>query len=83
MILYCQYINFGRKIKIKIIDRYIVFVDKCCFTKKTRSCSVKYAAIRSDYNQYDDIIKIHEYGIEKPGSERLICSLPGCFYDDF
>ena len=31
----------------------------------------------------DDIIKIHEYSIEKPGSERLICSLPGCFYDDF
>lgn len=34
-------------------------------------------------NKNDDIIKIHEYGIEKPGSERLICSLPGCFYDDF
>ena len=24
-----------------------------------------------------------EYSIEKPGSERLICSLPGCFYDGF
>lgn len=34
-------------------------------------------------NKNDDIIKIHEYSIEKPGSERLICSLPGCFYDDF
>ena len=34
-------------------------------------------------NKNDDIIKIHEYGIEKPGSERLICSLPGSFYDDF
>lgn len=34
-------------------------------------------------NKNDDIIKIHEYGIEKPGSERLICSLPGCFYDGF
>ena len=34
-------------------------------------------------NKNYDIIKIHEYGIEKPGSERLICSLPGCFYDDF
>ena len=34
-------------------------------------------------NKNDDIIKIHEYGIEKPGSERLICSLPGCLYDDF
>lgn len=34
-------------------------------------------------NKNDDIIKIHEYGIEKHGSERLICSLPGCFYDDF
>ena len=32
-------------------------------------------------NKNDDIIKIHEYSIEKPGSERLICSLPGCFYD--
>ena len=28
-------------------------------------------------NKNDDIIKIHEYSIEKPGSERLICSLPG------
>lgn len=34
-------------------------------------------------NKNDDIIKIHEYSIEKPGSERLICSLPGCFYDGF
>ena len=34
-------------------------------------------------NKNDDIIKIHEYSIEKPGSECLICSLPGCFYDDF
>lgn len=34
-------------------------------------------------NKNDDIIKIHEYSIEKPGSEHLICSLPGCFYDDF
>lgn len=34
-------------------------------------------------NKNDDIIKIYEYSIEKPGSERLICSLPGCFYDDF
>lgn len=31
----------------------------------------------------DDTIKKNEYSIEKPGSERLICSLPGCFYDDF
>ena len=34
-------------------------------------------------NKNDDIIKIHEYSIEIPGSERLICSLPGCFYDGF
>ena len=34
-------------------------------------------------NKNDDIIKIHEYSIEKPGSERLICSLPGCCYDGF
>lgn len=34
-------------------------------------------------NKNDDTIKKNEYGIEKPGSERLICSLPGCFYDDF
>ncbi len=34
-------------------------------------------------NKNDDIIKKNEYCIEKPGSERLICSLPGCFYDDF
>lgn len=34
-------------------------------------------------NKNDDIIKIHECSIEKPGSERLICSLPGCFYDGF
>ena len=34
-------------------------------------------------NKNDDIIKIHEYSIENPGSERLICSLPGCFYDGF
>ena len=34
-------------------------------------------------NKNDDTIKKNEYSIEKPGSERLICSLPGCFYDDF
>lgn len=34
-------------------------------------------------NKNNDTIKKNEYGIEKPGSERLICSLPGCFYDDF
>lgn len=34
-------------------------------------------------NKNDDTIKKNEYGIEKPGSERLICSLPGCFYDGF
>lgn len=34
-------------------------------------------------NKNDDTIKKDEYSIEKPGSERLICSLPGCFYDDF
>ena len=39
--------------------------------------------IRIIINENDDIIKKSEYGIEKPGSERLICSLPGCFYDDF
>lgn len=27
--------------------------------------------------------KKNEYSIEKPGSKRLICSLPGCFYDVF
>ena len=25
-------------------------------------------------NKNDDIIKIHEYGIEKPGSERLLAA---------
>lgn len=30
-------------------------------------------------NKNDDTIKKNEYGIEKPGSERLICSLPGLF----
>lgn len=39
--------------------------------------------IRIAINKNDDIIKKDEYGIEKPGSERLICSLPGCFYDVF
>lgn len=39
--------------------------------------------IRITINRIDDIIKKNEYGIEKPGSERLICSLPGCFYDSF
>ena len=39
--------------------------------------------LRITINKNDDIIKIHEYSIEKPGSERLICSLPGCFYDSF
>lgn len=34
-------------------------------------------------NKNDDTIKKNECGIEKPGSERLICSLPGCFYDGF
>lgn len=34
-------------------------------------------------NKNDDTIKKNEYSIEKPGSERLICSLPGCFYDSF
>jgi len=39
--------------------------------------------IRITINKNDDIIKKNEYSIEKPGSERLICSLPGCFYDVF
>lgn len=39
--------------------------------------------IRIIINENDDIIKKNEYSIEKPGSERLICSLPGCFYDVF
>jgi hypothetical protein len=39
--------------------------------------------IRITINKNDDIIKKSEYSIEKPGSERLICSLPGCFYDGF
>lgn len=39
--------------------------------------------IRITINKNDGIIKKDEYGIEKPGSERLICSLPGCFYDVF
>lgn len=39
--------------------------------------------IRITINKNDDIIKKDEYGIEKPDSERLICSLPGCFYDVF
>lgn len=39
--------------------------------------------IRIIINKNDDIIKKDEYDIEKPGSERLICSLPGCFYDVF
>lgn len=38
---------------------------------------------RITINKNDDTIKKNEYGIEKPGSERLICSLPGYFYDDF
>lgn len=38
---------------------------------------------RITINENDDIIKKNEYSIEKPGSERLICSLPGCFYDVF
>lgn len=39
--------------------------------------------IRITINKNDDIIKKDEYGIEKPGSKHLICSLPGCFYDVF
>lgn len=39
--------------------------------------------IRIIINKNDDTIKKDEYDIEKPGSERLICSLPGCFYDVF
>lgn len=39
--------------------------------------------IRITINENDYIIKKNEYSIEKPGSERLICSLPGCFYDVF
>ena len=39
--------------------------------------------LRITINGIDDIIKKNEYGIEKPGSERLIYSLPGCFYDGF
>lgn len=39
--------------------------------------------IRITINKNNDIIKKDEYGIEKPGSKRLICSLPGCFYDVF
>lgn len=39
--------------------------------------------IRITINENDDIIKKNEYSIEKTGSERLICSLPGCFYDVF
>lgn len=39
--------------------------------------------IRITINENDDSIKKNEYSIEKPGSERLICSLPGCFYDVF
>ena len=39
--------------------------------------------IRITINENDDIIKKNEYIIENPGSERLICSLPGCFYDVF
>lgn len=39
--------------------------------------------IRIIINKNDDIIKKDECSIEKPGSKRLICSLPGCFYDVF
>ena len=39
--------------------------------------------LRIAINGIDDIIKKNEYCIEKPGRERLICSLPGCFYDGF
>lgn len=39
--------------------------------------------LRITINKNNDIIKKDEYDIEKPGSERLICSLPGCFYDVF
>lgn len=39
--------------------------------------------IRITIDENDDIIKKNEYSIEKPGSARLICSLPGCFYDVF